>query len=50
MRQAGRHGIELPISSTVRDVLKGEITPGEGLKRLMAREQKPEYPEGLFGD
>ena len=50
MRQAGRHGIELPISSTVRDVLKGEITPGEGLKRLMSREQKPEYPEGLFGD
>lgn len=50
MRQAGRHGIELPISSTVRDVLKGEITPGEGLKRLMARDQKPEYPEGLFGD
>ena len=50
MRHAGRHGIELPISSTVRDVLKGDITPGEGLKRLMSREQKPEYPEGLFGD
>ncbi|MES2669006.1 MAG: NAD(P)H-dependent glycerol-3-phosphate dehydrogenase [Pseudomonadota bacterium] len=50
MRQAGRHGIELPISSNVRDVLKGDITPSEGLKRLMSREQKPEYPEGLFGD
>ena len=50
MRQAGRHGVELPISSNVRDVLKGEINPGEGLKRLMAREQKPEYPHGLFGD
>lgn len=48
MRQAGRHGVELPISSTVRDVLKGEITPVDGLKRLMAREQKPEYPQGLF--
>jgi len=50
MRQADRHGIELPISSNVRDVLKGEITPAEGLKRLMGREQKPEYPHGLFGD
>ncbi len=50
MRQADRHGVELPISSNVRDVLKGEITPAEGLKRLMAREQKPEYPHGLFGD
>jgi glycerol-3-phosphate dehydrogenase (NAD(P)+) len=50
MRQAERHGVELPISSTVRDVLKGEITPAEGLKRLMSREQKPEYPQGLFRD
>lgn len=50
MRQADRHGIELPISSTVRDVLKGELTPADGLKRLMAREQKPEYPQGLFED
>jgi len=50
MRQADRHGVELPISSTVRDVLLGSITPVEGLKRLMAREQKPEYPQGLFGD
>ena len=50
MRQADRHGIELPISSHVRDVLHGTITPAEGLKRLMAREQKPEYPQGLFGD
>ena len=49
MRQADRHGVELPISSTVRDVLHGSITPAEGLRRLMAREQKPEYPEGLFG-
>jgi glycerol-3-phosphate dehydrogenase (NAD(P)+) len=50
MRQAGRHGVELPISSNVRDVLHGSITPAEGLRRLMAREQKPEYPQGLFGD
>jgi glycerol-3-phosphate dehydrogenase (NAD(P)+) len=50
MRQADRHGVELPISSTVRDVLHGSITPAEGLARLMAREQKPEYPQGLFGD
>lgn len=49
MRQADRHGVELPISSHVRDVLRGSITPAEGLKHLMGREQKPEYPQGLFG-
>jgi len=49
MRQAERHGIELPISSAVRAVLHGEITPADGLRQLLAREQKPEYPEGLFG-
>ncbi len=48
MRQADRHGIELPIASNVRDVLHGDITPAEGLARLLAREQKAEYPSGLF--
>jgi glycerol-3-phosphate dehydrogenase (NAD(P)+) len=48
MRLAQRHGIELPISDLVHRVLHGEITPIEGLKMLLAREQKPEYPEGLF--
>ena len=43
MRLAERHGIELPISSNVRAVLHGDITPAEGLGRLMAREQKPEF-------
>ncbi|MCO5055542.1 NAD(P)H-dependent glycerol-3-phosphate dehydrogenase [Thermomonas sp.] len=50
MRLAGAHGIELPISENVRDVLHGEITPAEGLRRLMARERKAEYPQALFGD
>jgi len=49
MRLAERHGIELPISHNVRDVLHGDITPAEGLARLMAREQKAEYPVKLFG-
>ena len=49
MRLADRHGVELPIASNVRDVLHGDITPGEGLARLMAREQKAEYPGKLFG-
>jgi len=49
MRQADRHGVELPIASNVRDVLHGTITPGEGLARLLAREQKAEYPSNLFG-
>ncbi len=50
MRQAEFHGVELPIASNVRDVLHGDISPAEGLKRLMAREQKAEYPQSLFGD
>ena len=48
MRQAEAHGVELPIASNVRDVLHGDISPAEGLKRLMAREQKAEYPQSLF--
>lgn len=43
MRQADAHGIELPISRQVQRVLHGEITPVEGLRELLAREQKPEY-------
>ena len=48
MRLAERHKIELPISERVRAVLHEEITPAEGLRSLLAREQKPEYPEGIF--
>lgn len=50
MRLAGRHDIELPISALVQRVLHEEITPAEGLKIILAREQKPEYPQGLFGN
>lgn len=49
MRQANRHGVELPISSAVQQVLHEELTPAEGLKLLLSREQKAEYPAGLFG-
>jgi glycerol-3-phosphate dehydrogenase (NAD(P)+) len=48
MRLAERLSIELPISELVQRVLHEEITPGEGLKLLLAREQKAEYPAGLF--
>ncbi|ADV25968.1 NAD-dependent glycerol-3-phosphate dehydrogenase domain protein [Pseudoxanthomonas suwonensis 11-1] len=48
MRLAGRHGVELPISAGVHAVLHGELTPRQGLEQLLAREQKPEYPETLF--
>jgi glycerol-3-phosphate dehydrogenase (NAD(P)+) len=48
VRLATKHGLDLPISGGVRAVLHGEVTPAEGLKRLMGREQKPEYPKGLF--
>ncbi|KRG66745.1 glycerol-3-phosphate dehydrogenase [NAD(P)+] [Stenotrophomonas terrae] len=48
MRQADRHGIDLPISKAVQSVLHGELSPSEGLQQLLAREQKPEYPDTLF--
>jgi glycerol-3-phosphate dehydrogenase (NAD(P)+) len=48
MRLARRHAIELPISALVQRILHEEITPAEGLKIILAREQKPEYPQGLF--
>ena len=49
MRQAERAGVELPISEAVRAVLHGRMTPADGLRRRLAREQKPEYPDELFG-
>ena len=48
MRLAGRHAIDLPISAGVQAVLHGEITPVDGLRQLLGREQKPEYPDTLF--
>ena len=48
MRQAARHGIELPISAAVQSVLHGEITPAQALQQLLARGQKAEYDAGLF--
>jgi len=48
MRLARKHGLDLPIAAGVQAVLHGEVTPAEGLKALMARERKPEYPKGLF--
>jgi glycerol-3-phosphate dehydrogenase (NAD(P)+) len=48
-RLADKHQLDLPISAGVHAVLHGEVTPADALKALMAREQKPEYPHGLFG-
>lgn len=50
MRLADRHGIDLPISSAVRSLLHGDLSPAAALQQLLAREQKPEYPETLFRD
>ena len=47
MRLAQRHGLDLPISTQVQRVVHGEITPEEGLRWLMARQQKSEFPEDL---
>jgi glycerol-3-phosphate dehydrogenase (NAD(P)+) len=43
MRLAARHAVELPISELVARMLHEEITPAEGVKLLLARQQKPEY-------
>ena len=48
MRLAERYDMDLPISALVTRVLHQHITPQEGLQMLLAREQKPEYPQGLF--
>ncbi len=45
MRLAERHGLDLPIAAHVRAVLHGDMTPDQALKAIMAREQKPEYPD-----
>jgi glycerol-3-phosphate dehydrogenase (NAD(P)+) len=47
MRLANEYGIELPISRGVQRVLHEEITPTEGMRELLARERKPEYPSAL---
>ncbi len=47
-RLAEQHDLDLPIAFGVRAVLHGEITPEEGVRRLLARDQKPEYPGNLF--
>jgi glycerol-3-phosphate dehydrogenase (NAD(P)+) len=49
MRLAARHQLDLPISELVHRMLHGEITPAEGVRLLLAREQKPEYPHGGLG-
>jgi len=47
-RLAEQHGLDLPIAFGVRAVLHGEITPEQAVERLLARDQKPEYPGDLF--
>jgi glycerol-3-phosphate dehydrogenase (NAD(P)+) len=49
MRLARKHDLDLPISAAVHSVLHGEASPVEALRALMARERKPEYPQGSFG-
>jgi glycerol-3-phosphate dehydrogenase (NAD(P)+) len=44
MKLANEHGVELPITALVQRVLHEELTPAEGMRALISREQKPEYP------
>ena len=48
MRLADAHKLELPIARSVQRVLREQITPAEGLRELLARERKAEYPSELF--
>jgi glycerol-3-phosphate dehydrogenase (NAD(P)+) len=48
MRLARAHGLDLPIASGVQRVLREELTPAEGLRELLAREQKPEYSQAFL--
>jgi glycerol-3-phosphate dehydrogenase (NAD(P)+) len=48
MALARANDIELPIAEQVQNVLAQTITPAEGLRALLAREQKAEYPEHLL--
>lgn len=45
MKLASEYAVELPISALVQKVLHEELTPAEGMRALLSREQKPEYPE-----
>lgn len=48
MRLARRHLLDLPICEHVQRVLHEDITPAEGLKSLLARELKAEFPDPLL--
>jgi glycerol-3-phosphate dehydrogenase (NAD(P)+) len=39
---ARRHGVELPIASMVDELIRGKITPNEGVRLLMARQLRSE--------
>lgn len=45
MRLATRFDLDLPIAAHVYRVLHGELTPEQALNAIMARGQKPEYPD-----
>ncbi|MEZ5441646.1 MAG: NAD(P)H-dependent glycerol-3-phosphate dehydrogenase [Lysobacterales bacterium] len=49
-RLAERNALDLPIAAHVRAVLHREITPRQGLRSLLSREQKPEYAHPLLSD
>jgi glycerol-3-phosphate dehydrogenase (NAD(P)+) len=44
MKLAAESRVELPITALVQKVLHEELTPAEGMRALLSREQKPEYP------
>jgi glycerol-3-phosphate dehydrogenase (NAD(P)+) len=44
MKLADAHRVELPITALVQKVLHEGLTPTEGMRALLSREQKPEYP------
>ena len=44
MRLARRHGVNMPISEQVHGIIHRGWNSAEGVRRLLAREQKAEHP------
>jgi glycerol-3-phosphate dehydrogenase (NAD(P)+) len=43
LRRAQAHGVEMPITEAVVQVLEGQVTPHRAVERLMGREARAEH-------
>jgi glycerol-3-phosphate dehydrogenase (NAD(P)+) len=42
---ARRHGVEMPITFVVERILRGELTPAQGVRELLSRDLKREMAD-----